>query len=413
MLPARADAVVVGAGAFGLSVAWWLARLGNGRVVLLDQFLPGSQASPRAAGLFKLIQADETRTRLARLAVEIVTRFEALTGTPLAIERSGSLLIARTPDHARMLDHERAQSAAWGVDLEAVDGAEASRRMPALAPQTIRAAVHTPGDVYIEEPASLLQAWLQALDTLGVAVLGDTPVTGIRVINGAVSAVRTSQGDIETGVVVDAAGAWSRAVARLAGVATPIVALRHQLFITDPVPGVAPEHPIVRMMDSAVYVRPARGGLMLGGFEADPLPLDPRERPGFSMADVPLDLRVLRRLEERVAGQFPVLRDAGLAEHRGGLFTMTPDGRFLAGPSADARGLWLATGCNGSGFSFSPAIGQVLAELIVGNEPSIDIASLAPGRFAAPLEMNEEQLRAACVWQYAHYYTPDAEQPHW
>ena len=92
---------------------------------------------------------------------------------------------------------------------------------------------------------------------------------------------------------------------------------------------------------------------------------------------------------------------------------MTPDGRFLAGPSPDVRGLWLATGCNGSGFSFSPAIGQVLAELIVGNAPSIDITSLAPGRFATPLDMHEDQLRAACVWQYANYYTPDAAQPNW
>jgi 4-methylaminobutanoate oxidase (formaldehyde-forming) len=274
MPPARADAVIVGAGAFGLSVAWWLARLGAGRVVLLDQYQPGSQASPRAAGLFKLIQADETRTRLARLAVEIVTGFEAVTGAPLAVERSGSLLIARTPEHARMLEQERAQSAAWGVELEALDGAEAARRAPALAPQGIRAAVHTPGDVYIEEPGSLMRAWLHALDALGVAVLSETPATGIQVVDGTVSAVVTPQGVIETPVVVDAAGAWSRAVASLAGVAASIVALRHQLLITEPVPGVAAEHPIVRVMDSAVYVRPARGGLMLGGFEADPLPLD-------------------------------------------------------------------------------------------------------------------------------------------
>ena len=278
-LPARADAVVVGAGAFGLSVAWWLARLGHGRVVLLDQFQPGSQASPRAAGLFKLIQADETRTRLAQLAVEIVSRFQALTGVPLAVEHSGSLLIARTPEHARMLEHEHAQSAAWGVALEAVDGAEAARLAPALAPQGIRAAVHAPGDVYIEEPASLLQAWLQALDTLGVSVLGETPASGIRVVNGAVAAVQTAQGEIETPIVVDAAGAWSRAVARLAGVDAPIVPMRHQLVITEPTPGVAAQHPIVRVMDSAVYLRPARGGLMYGGFEADPLPLDPQTRP--------------------------------------------------------------------------------------------------------------------------------------
>ena len=64
----HADAVVIGAGAFGLSVGYQLAALGPGRVVVLDRFAPGSQTSPRAAGLYKLVQADETLTRLGKLA---------------------------------------------------------------------------------------------------------------------------------------------------------------------------------------------------------------------------------------------------------------------------------------------------------------------------------------------------------
>lgn len=403
------DAVVVGAGAFGLSTAFHLARFGVRRVALVDRFAPASQTSPRAAGLFKLVQADETRTRLARLSVDKVTRFKEETGVSLEVVRSGSLMIARTPEHAGFVLEEARQARAWGVDVQLVDGDEAHRLMPFLQAPGIRAACYTPGDVYIEEPSSLLQAYLEACRRQGVTLVPHTPVTGIRVNRGRVEGVVTRGGEIRTPIVVDAAGAWSRAVAELAGARAPIVPVRHQLYITEPIAGTEPEYPIVRVVDTAVYVRPARGGLMLGGFEPDPMPVDPLV-PGFSVNDVPLDLAVLTRLARTVARQVPALGGTAVREHRGGLFTMTSDGTFLVGPAPEVQGFWSATGCNGSGFSFSPAIGQVLAEWITAGTPSIDLGALQPARFAG-MALNEERLRAAAVWQYAHYYDPAPARP--
>ena len=405
----EADAVVVGAGALGLSTAFHLARFGVRRVALIDRFAAGSQTSARAAGLFKLVQADETRTRLARLSVQKVTRFMEETGVPLEVVRSGSLLVSRTPEHAVLVREEARQSQAWGVDVQLVDGDEAHRLMPLLEGQGIRAACHTPGDVYIDEPSSLLQAYLEACRRQGVTLIPDTPVTGIRVTGGQVEGVATSAGEISARIVVDAAGAWARAVAELAAVRAPIVPVRHQLYITEPIAGSRPDDPIVRVVDTAVYLRPARGGLMLGGFEPDPLPIDPRV-PGFSVDDVPLDLAVLTGLAATVARQVPAIQKSAVREHRGGLFTMTTDGTFLVGPTPEVRGFWSATGCNGSGFSLSPAIGQVLAEWITAGTPSIDLSALQPARFAGTA-LDDERLRAAAVWQYAHYYDPAFVRP--
>jgi 4-methylaminobutanoate oxidase (formaldehyde-forming) len=199
---------------------------------------------------------------------------------------------------------------------------------------------------------------------------------------------------------------WARQVGDSARVNVPVAPVRHQLYITQPLVGVDPNYPILRFADAAVYVRAARGGLMLGGFESDPLAVDPRrEREDFSVDDLPLDIKVLERQTESVLSQVPALQDIEVAEHRGGCFTMTTDGRFLAGPAPELRGFWLATGCNGTGFSLSPAIGQVLAEWIVGGAPSIDVTSLAPARFASTF-FTDEELRDAGVWQYAHYYDP-------
>lgn len=399
-----ADAVVVGAGAFGFSAAYHLAKLGAGRVVLLDQYEPATQVSPRAAGLFKLVQTSDALTRLAQLSIETVTGFAAATGVPMPHVRSGSLLVARTPHHVSMIDAEAEDAHGWGVELRRIDGAEARRLCPYIEGGRLLAAYHIPGDIYVEEPKSLLMAYRQAGERLGLAVVGHTPVTGIRVTDGEVVAALTPRGEIRTPVVIDAAGLWARAIGRLAGADVPIQPIRHQLRITAPV-GMDPAQPIVRIIDAATYLRPARGGLMVGGFEPDPLAMDPADQPGFTIDKVPLDPAVTDRFVAAVGDVAPALVGAAAQEERGGLFTMTADGRLLVGPSRQVRGFWTATGCNGSGFSLSSGVGCALAEWIVGGEPPLDLAELDPDRFAGQA-LSAEELRAAGVWQYANYYTP-------
>jgi len=401
-----ADVVIIGAGAFGVSTAFHLVQCGLKRVALLDRFTPGSQSSPRAAGLFKGIQGDEVRTRLAALSINKMLNFEAETGLPSPATRSGSLMVARTPQHAEYVRREAQQAQAWGANVNLVDIATVRQLMPLIKTDGILAACHTPGDIYIEEPATLINAYLEAGQQRGVTVLPHTIVTGIMLKSGEVNGVTTDRGVIHTPVIIDAAGGWARAVGEQAGAPVPVVPVRHQLYITNAVDGMDPDYPIVRFIDSAVYVRPARGGLMLGGFESNPLPVDPRKQPHqFSIDDVPLEMGVLSSLTETVTRNLPILHETSVGEHRGGLFTMTSDGRFLVGPVPEVRGFWVITGCNGSGFSFSPALGQMLAEWIVGGAPSIDLSHLAPSRFAH-LPLDEDQLRNDCIWQYGHYYDP-------
>ena len=401
----QADAVVIGAGAFGLSAGYQLAAHGASRVVVLDRFAPGSQTSPRAAGLYKLIQADETLTHLAQSSIEVIRGFSEATGVPLSFVQSGSVLAARTAEHAALVDEEAEAAASWGVEMEKIDADGVRRIAPYLTGRGIRTAYFVPGDIYVEEPRSLLDAYMTAIAQLGSLVIGDTPVTGIVVNDGEIKGVSTPRGDIATPLVIDAAGAWARGVGALAGVEVPVAPVRHQLLITRPIAGMSPQEPIARIVDASAYLRPARGGLMMGGMESDPISIDPRQDSDFSMPDTPLDMRVLDAFTTALGLLVPALGDTPVAEHRGGLFTMTPDARFLAGPVPGVRGLWTATGCNGSGFSISAGIGRALAEWIVGGEPTIDLSSLDPGRFG-PGPLDDEQLASAGLWQYANYYTP-------
>jgi glycine/D-amino acid oxidase-like deaminating enzyme len=397
-----ADVVVIGAGALGLSTALHCAMSGRS-VAVVERRTAGSQASGRAAGLFKSVQADELRTRLARRSITKAVTFAEWAGTPLAVARSGSFLIARTDQHRDFLRRELAQSRRWGADVrEATTPAQLSY----YHPKGDEFALWCPEDIYVEEPASLIRACLAACQRHGAAVTENEPVTGIPITAGEVAGVETRHRSITAPVVVDAAGAWVRHVAELAGARVPVAPVRHQLLITAPAADVDPADPITRVVDAAVYLRPARGGLMVGGFESDPLPVDPRQQPAsFTTDDVPLDLDVLRRLAAQVTPEAAAASTAPVAEHRGGLFTMSPDGRFVVGPVPDLPGLWVASGCNGSGFSSSLAIGEALATWITSGTPPPGLTALSPGRFG-PLP--DDTLLSRGLWQYSHYYDPAA-----
>jgi glycine/D-amino acid oxidase-like deaminating enzyme len=394
-----ADLVVIGAGALGLSTALHAALAGRA-VTVLERDTAGSQASGRAAGLFKSVQADELRTRLARRSIERACSFADWAGVPLDVVRSSSFLIARTDAHGNYLLLEAGQSRAWGADVR-------EARPPVLSyyrGDGSELALSCPEDVYIEEPADLITAYVAAGKVAGMQLLEHEPVIGVTLSGGKVAGVETARRTIAAPVVVDAAGAWTRQVAELAGGEVAVAPVRHQLLITERSAEVDPADPIVRVVDAAVYLRPARGGLMVGGFEPDPLAVDPRAEPAqFSTDDLDLDLGVLRKLAGQVAGEAPLAGAGPVAVHRGGLFTMSPDGRFVAGPLPDVPGLWVASGCNGSGFSSSLAIGEALAGWICGLPGSLDIGALSPARFGA---VTEEALIADGSWQYAHYYDP-------
>ncbi|MBA3451241.1 MAG: FAD-binding oxidoreductase, partial [Chloroflexia bacterium] len=239
----------------------------------------------------------------------------------------------------------------------------------------------------------------------GDTVLTGTPVTGLRREpgSGRVTGVTTGTGAISAPIVIDAAGAWTRQVAEEAGIRIPVVPMRHQLMITEPMPGVRNEQPICRVIDANVYVRPCWGGLMLGGYEANPLPFAMSDAaPEFQIADMPLDVGVLRGLAALVRDQFPGLADAPLQQYRGGLPTMTADGKYIAGAVPGAEGFFTATGCVVGGLSIAPGMGEMLAQLILTGSSDIPLDIFSIARFAP--DFSEEELVAACVEAYAHHY---------
>jgi glycine/D-amino acid oxidase-like deaminating enzyme len=403
----EADAVVIGAGAFGASIAFHLTRRGR-RTVLLERHAIASQTSPRAAGLTQQIRTDAVMTRLATRSVVKIEQFAEDTGEQLVFHQSGSLKAARTPEYARQIIDEVERGQAAGLDIHSVSPAQAEHLAPFFKAQTAQAIWFNASDLYLE-PGDLPRAYCRAAEGLGATLLEHTPATGIVTQAGAVQRVVTDRGDIETPIVVDAAGAWTRVVAEMTGIYVPIVPTRHQLYVTRPIDGIAAEQPIVRILDVNVYVRPERGGLMLGGYEPDPLQVDVRGLPAdFQIRDLTLDFEPLRKLTQSVSAEFPLLQDTAIDEFRGGLPTMTADGRHIVDRVPGVRGFFVASGCCVGGLSISPAIGEVLADWIADGEPGLDLSPLSLSRFGSEGD-SEERLRETCLWRYAHHYSD--EQP--
>ena len=406
--PERVDAVVIGAGALGASTAFHLAKAGLA-VALLDKADLASQTSRRAAGLSGQLRSDETMTRIAARAVRKIETFKADTGEDLVYFQPGSLKVARRADHAEQLHAEVARGKALGLDVDLISLEEARRLMPYLSTEGVRAVMHMRSDVYLE-PVQIPAGYARACGRLGGILLPNTRVDGILIEGGAVAGVATPSGEIRARIVVDAAGAWLRRVAELGASRVRLVPTRHQLMVTVPLPGVRPDQPITRIIDANVYVRPEKGGLMLGGYEPDPKQYDLRDRPAdWRIEDLDLDLDVLRRLAENVAVQFPIFRDIALQEHRGGLPTMTADGEHVLGPAPGVAGLFVIGGCCVGGLSTAPALGDLLAKWIVEGRPSMDLSAMAPDRVATTLD--EAELRDLCRLQYAHHYWSPETMP--
>jgi 4-methylaminobutanoate oxidase (formaldehyde-forming) len=198
------------------------------------------------------------------------------------------------------------------------------------------------------------------------------------------------------------AAAAAKAAAALVGLQLPTVPVRHQLYISEPIDTVTADMPIVRVVDANVYVRPEQGGLMVGGYEPDPIAVDPASLVS-GMSDLPLDITPLRRIVDDVSVEYPRLAAAGVAELRGGLPTMTPDGHHLFGEAPGVAGFWVMSGCVVAGLSISPAAGEAMAQWIADGRPPYDMGQFRLDRFGHRYD-DAASLTKACLARYSHHY---------
>jgi glycine/D-amino acid oxidase-like deaminating enzyme len=399
----KADVIVIGSGGLGAATAYYLSKRNRLSIALIDKHDIGSQTSPRAAGMVSCARKGDLMISLIKDACRKIETFTEETGQPLDWVHSGSLKIARRPEDGEVIEADFSRGRRMGLDVELISPEQASSLNPFLRSPGVVAAMRIGDDRYFD-PAQVAVGYANAAAARGVILLPNTNVLAVNIGAGKVTGVTTAKGTIEAPIVVDAAGAWTRQVAEASGISVPLVPTRQQLIVTEPLDGVRPDLPMVRIMDASVYMRPCQGGFLWGVYEETPRFFDMQSLGAtFDVKDMPLDIEVLHSAATDVQAQLPILKIAKVREFRGGIPTMTADGHHILGPAPGIAGFHFASGCNVAGLSISPAIGEALATWIVDGKPPVDLSSMSPARFKDK-SWSEALLRREAAWQYRHFY---------
>ncbi len=376
----------------GTSVAYHLARLGLSDVVLVErEAVLGAGSTGRNAGGVRHQFSHEANVRLSIESISLFERFAENVGEPLDFHQDGYLFLLSADAHVEAFRRAVEMQRRLGVEVEWLDPVEAARRAPGLVVDGVQTATFCARDG-IADPHGVTMGFARAAQRAGVTILRGTEVVGIRVEHGRVTGVETTGGPLACRAVVDAAGPWAARVARMAGVALPIEPLRRHIFIAAPPfrggwahggPGGGPAAPLSHIMvidfDTSFYFHREGAGLLFGMG-------DPDERPGF---DTTVNWAVLEKITPVALRRLPVLAEVSIARAWAGLYEMTPDAMPIIGPAGGVEGFYVIAGFSGHGFQHSPAAGRVLADLIAGRDPGLDLRPFAADRFAAGAPVGE------------------------
>jgi glycine/D-amino acid oxidase-like deaminating enzyme len=370
MIPRTADIVIIGAGAVGSSIAYHLARRGAGNVVVLEREMVGSGSTSKAAGGIRVQFGTRVEVEFSLRSIEFFKRFEDEMGVPCDYRQEGYLiLLFDEADLARYRKNVELQTS-LGAEVRIVKPDEARAIVPELRVDDIMAAAWGPMDGYAS-PNDVVQAYANQARARGVQILEGTPVTAIELSGDRVTAVLTPEGRIATPLVVNAAGPQAPLVGRMAGVEVPVDPRRRHIFVTDEFAGVRHPMPLVIDRQSGFYCRSEqRQVLMSAG--------DVGAETEFSAS---VDWSMLGETVAKAVQRIPALEGASIRHAWAGLRPLTPDEHAILDWAPGVRGLYLAVGFCGHGFQHSPATGQVVAELLTGAPPSIDVTDLSLARF--------------------------------
>jgi glycine/D-amino acid oxidase-like deaminating enzyme len=405
-LPQLPDAeyVIIGGGAVGCGVAYSLARAGITDILLVERAADVAQiTSAQGAGLCGQPRSTPDRTRLAMHSVATFRELQRDPKVQPEWHEVGSIRVALSQKRVEEFRQLKAVADEVGLETELIDNAEAKRLWPAMEFDGVRSVLWCPSDGYMR-PYAVASAYAYQCRKLGVRLAVDTAVEEILHSGGRVTGVRTNRGSVNCRRVINAAGANAYHVAKLAGIELPIVPVRHEYFVTLPMPGLTPDLPCFRVPELTLYGRPCEGGLLLGGWETRSLNTDPRTY-GLREQPPPVepDWTVLHQFEEQFVRLFPQTRGVEKTRIGRGWPTFTPDGRFIIGESRRLKGFVMAGGCNAHGISGSAGIGRLLVESLTEKTPSDYVRSLSPDRFTET-SWNWEEARRQAAHVYETYY---------
>ncbi|MCH7865809.1 MAG: FAD-dependent oxidoreductase, partial [Proteobacteria bacterium] len=401
--PKKAQAVIIGGGVIGCSIAYHLAKIGWTDVVLVERKKLTSGTTWHAAGLIGQLRDNRDMTKLAKYTAELYSGLEDETGQATGFKQNGSLSIAT--HEGRLEDFKRRADMAkvFGLRVDVIGPRECKDLYPLIEVGDVLGGTFVPSDAQAN-PTDITMALAKGARQGGVEIFEDIKVTAINHSDGRVTGVETEAGDIAAPFVVLAAGMWTRDIAATVGVVVPLHACEHFYIVTEPFDGVTPDLPVLRDYDAWAYYKEDAGKMLIGAFEpiAKPWGMDgiPED---FCFDQLPDDFDHFEPILEAALHRMPALQDAGIKTFFCGPESFTPDNRYYLGEAPGLDGLFVAAGLNSIGIQSAGGIGKVLAEWMRDGYPSMDLWTVDIRR-AMPFQANPDYLRERVVETLGRLY---------
>jgi sarcosine oxidase subunit beta len=353
----------------GCSLAYHLARADR-RVVVIDRGKIGQGATAACAGGIRAQFSTEVNIRIGMEAKRVLAHFADETGQTADFRQVGYLFLLTTDEERqRFSENVRLQQRLGMDDVVELTPSEAGAMVPGLRTDDLCGATFCPSDG-LAGPNEVTYGYANAARRLGAVILEDTPLDGFLIEGGHVRGIRTRDAEIASAETVICAGPWSAQVGALRDLALPIEPSRRQVFVTEPLDGIARQSPMTIDFHTSFYFHPEGEGVLFGMSDlATP--------PGDNTA---VDWSFLDRITAVAQRRWPPLLDARVKSAWAGLYENTPDFQPLIGPLQP--GLWIAAGFSGHGFMMAPVIGRWLASWMTDGAPIADLHAFRPDRFA-------------------------------
>ena len=403
-LPSSAKVVIAGGGIVGCSVAYHLGKMGWSDVLLLERAKLSSGSTWHAAGLVGQLRTNANVTQLLGYSVALYDRLEKETGLATGWKMNGGLRLACNSERWIEVKRQATTARSFGLEMQLLSPKEAQELWPLMTVDDVVGAAFLPTDGQAS-PSDIVQALARGARSAGVTIVEDTPITGIRVEGGKLRGVETAAGFIQCEKLVIAGGQWSHAIGKMAGVNIPLVSVQHHYAITEKIDGVTPGLPTLRDPDRLTYYKEEVGGLIMGGYEQNPIPWAEAGIPeGFHFTLLDPDWDHFGPVMELALPRVPALESTGIKQLINGPESFTPDGNFILGEAPEVRGIFVAAGFNAFGIASGGGAGMALAEWIARGEPPYDLWPVDIRRFGKN-HLDIDWVRTRTLEAYSKHYT--------
>ena len=405
-LPSNCRTAIIGGGIAGASAAYHLSKLGRADIVVIEKHQLTSGTTWHAAGLIMQLRSTHALTELARYNVELYSTLEAETGQATGFKQNGTLGVCRTRD--RLFETKRVASIAksFGIEAHVIGPSEAKALYRAMDESVIAGAVYIPKDGQTN-PVDTTMSLAAGARQRGVQIVENCAAIRLKKTASGGFHIETEQGVLECEELILACGLWTRDLAAQLGVRVPLYACEHFYVVTEPMSEIDANLPVLRDTDGHVYVKEDAGKWLVGAFEPigkalrmDQLPVD---TPFIELAE---DWDQFELPMSKAIELLPVLGQAGIAKFFAGPESFTPDLLFALGEAPGVPNCYVSAGYNSEGIELSAGAGRVLAEWIVGGEPSIDVSHIDIARFH-PFQVNQAYLHDRMPEILGLHYKPD------